>query len=113
MKPDQDDRLEAGGHLGSPREFSLEKLQPPEIVGRVDNPVLETVRRLWWRGLDRVCGFFVLIRLRIFERPWTGTATPTDIQREADHERRVRTFPVAGETIEPRKAMRGKTKMAK
>jgi hypothetical protein len=43
MKPDHDDRLEAGGDLGSPREFSLEKLQPPEIVGRVDNPLKPSV----------------------------------------------------------------------
>ena len=38
MKPERDYRVEAGGDLGSPREFSLEKLQPPEIVGQVGQP---------------------------------------------------------------------------
>jgi hypothetical protein len=86
MKPDQDNRLEAGGNLGSPREFSVERLQPPEIVGQVDNPVLEAVRRSWWRGLDRVCGFFVLIRLSILDRiHGPEPPTPADITREADH----------------------------
>src|SRR5207245_5171224 len=33
LKPEQDDRLEAGGVLGQPKECSLERLQPPEIVG--------------------------------------------------------------------------------
>ena len=102
MKPDQDNRLEAGGNLGSPREFSVERLQPPEIVGQVDNPVLEAVRRSWWRGLDRVCGFFVLIRLSIFDRIYgPEPLTPADLQREADQERLVRAFPAAGEAIEP------------
>jgi hypothetical protein len=27
--------------------------QPPEIVGEVGNPLLETLRRLWWRAFDR------------------------------------------------------------
>jgi hypothetical protein len=103
MKPEQDDRLEAGGDLGSPREFSLEKLQPPEIVGQVDNPVLEAVRRLSWRAIDRVCGFFVLMRLWIFDRlHGPEPPTPADLQREADHERLVRGVPMTGETIEPR-----------
>jgi hypothetical protein len=57
MKPEQDDRLEVGGDLGSPRELFLEKPSPPEIVRQVNNPVLEAVRRLWWRAIDRVCGF--------------------------------------------------------
>jgi len=34
---------------------TLEKLRPPEIVGQVDNLVLEAVRRLWWRMFERVC----------------------------------------------------------
>jgi hypothetical protein len=41
---------------------TLEKLQRPEIVGPVDNLVLEAVRRLWWRMLERVCYCAVLIR---------------------------------------------------
>jgi hypothetical protein len=39
--------------------------------------------------------------------------TPTDIQREADHERLVRAFPMTGETIEPRNAVPGKIGTAK
>jgi hypothetical protein len=84
MKP-EDDWIDMEGDLGSPREFSLEKLQPP---GRVDKPVLEAVRRLSWRAFDRVCGFFMLIRLWIHNRIY-GPEPPTaaDLKREADHER--------------------------
>jgi hypothetical protein len=104
MKPERYDRLEAGDVVGPPREFSLERLQPPEIVGQVDNPVLEAVRRLSWRAIDRVCGFFVLMRLWIFDRiHGPEPPTPADLQREADHERLVRAFPMTGETIEPGK----------
>jgi hypothetical protein len=53
MKQEHDDRLKAGGDLGKPGEFLLGTLQPPEIVGEVAKPVLEAIRRLWWRGLDR------------------------------------------------------------
>ena len=109
MKPAQDDRLEARADLGKPEEFSLKNLQPTEIVGQVDNPVLEATRRLWWRAFDRVCGFFVLVRLWMFDRI-CGPEPPTaaDLEREDDHERLVRTFPAMGETIEPRKSQPGK-----
>jgi hypothetical protein len=111
MKPEQDDRLEAGGDLGSPREFSVERLQQPEIVGEVRNPLLETVRRLWWRAIDRVCSFFVLIRLRIFHRiRGPEPPTPADLQREADNERFVRAFPVASEAMEPRQCHAGQNR---
>jgi hypothetical protein len=50
MKLEPDDHLEAGGDLSKPRESSLGTLQPPEIVGEVAKPVLEAIRRLWWRG---------------------------------------------------------------
>ena len=63
MKPERDYRVEAGGDLGSPREFSLEKLRRPEIVGQVDNPTLEALRRLWWSMFERVCYCVVLLRL--------------------------------------------------
>ena len=90
MKPEQDDHLEAGGVLDSPREFSHENLQQPEIVGQVDNPVLETMRRHWWRAFDQVCGFFVLVQLWIFDRIFgPEPPTPADLTREADHERFV------------------------
>lgn len=66
MKPEKDDRLEAGGDLSKPGESCLGKLPPPEIVGQIDKPVLERMRRLWWRVFDRVCG--VLTRLSIRDR---------------------------------------------
>jgi hypothetical protein len=104
MKSEQDHHLEARSVLGSAREFPLQKLQRPQIVGQVDNPTLETMRRSWWRAFDRVCGFFVLIRLSIFDRIYgPEPLTPADLTREADHERLVRAFPAAGEAIEPTK----------
>ena len=91
MKPEQYDRLDAGGVLSQPTQRYLERLQPPEIVGEVDNPAIETVRRLWWRAFDRVCDCIMLIRLSIHDRIF-GPEPPTaaDLQREADHERLVR-----------------------
>ena len=68
MKPEQHDRREAGRDLSKPGEFSLEELRPPEIVGQMDNPMLESMRQLWWRVFDRVSGFFAAIRLSI--RDW-------------------------------------------
>jgi hypothetical protein len=50
MKPKQDDGLGAGGCLDQPRECPLGGQQPPEIVGQVNNLVLEAIRRLWWRA---------------------------------------------------------------
>ena len=108
MKADHDDRLEAGGDLSEPGEFHLESLQRPEIVGEVANPVLESIRRLWWRAVDRVCGFFVLLRLSIFDRiHGPEPPTPADLTRGADHERLVRVFSAAGEVIEPTKCRAG------
>jgi hypothetical protein len=80
------------------------RLQPPKIVGEVGNPVLETVRRFWWRVFDGVCNRFVLIRLSIHDRIY-GPERPTaaDLTREADHERLIRAFPAAAEAIEPTK----------
>jgi hypothetical protein len=60
MKPDRNDRLEGDGDLSRRVEASVERLQRPEIVGEVRNPLLETVSRSWWRAFDRICGFFVL-----------------------------------------------------
>jgi hypothetical protein len=101
MKPEQDDRL---GDVSQPTQHSLERLQPPEIIGQVENPALETVRRFWWQALDRVCCCIVLIRLSIHD--WIcgpEQPTPADLKREADHERLVRLFPAVGEAIEPTK----------
>jgi hypothetical protein len=67
MKPDQDDRLEARGVFSQPGECSLGGLQPPEIVGQVENPLLERMRRLWWRALDRICESLVLMRLSVYD----------------------------------------------
>jgi hypothetical protein len=87
MKPEQDDRLEAGVDLDSPREFPLEKLEPPEIVGQVDDSVLEAMRRLWWRAIDRVCYCAVLLRLTILDRICEPEPpTPADLKREAAHD---------------------------
>jgi hypothetical protein len=35
---------------------------------QVNNPMLETVRRLWWRTFDRLCYCVVLFRLAILDR---------------------------------------------
>jgi hypothetical protein len=102
MKPEQYDRPDARGVLRQPTQRYLEGLLPPEIVGEVANPVLEAVRRFWWRALDRVCSCVVLIRLSIQHRIFgPEPPTPADLKREADHERLVRAFPAAGEAIEP------------
>ena len=100
MKPDQGDRLGDRGCLDLPRECSVERLQPPEIVGQMENPVLEAIRRLWWRAFDRVCYWIVLMRLSIHHRIY-GPEPPTraDQIREGDHERLVRAFPVVDEMI--------------
>jgi hypothetical protein len=87
MKPDQDDRLGVGGDLSEPTQRSVERLRTPEIVGEVANPVLETVRRLWWRALDCVCTYCVFIRLSISDRIFgPEPPTPADLKREDDHE---------------------------
>src|SRR4029077_19094620 len=79
LKPEQDDGL-AG--VCQPRECSRERLGTPEIVGQVDNPVLETVRRLWWREFDRVCYCFVLTRVSIVDRVYRPKPpTSADLQR--------------------------------
>jgi hypothetical protein len=89
----------------------LEGLQPPEIVGEVANPGLEAIRRFWWRAFDRVCNCVVLIRLLIHNRTYgPEPPTPVDLQREADHERLVRAFPVAGEAIVPTKYAAGQNR---
>ena len=111
MKPDHDNRLEAGGDLSKPGECFLERRQRPEIVGHVDNPTLEAIRRLWWRSFDRVCGFFVLVQFWIFDRIFgPELQTPADIQREADREWLVRAFPITGETIETREHPAGQNR---
>jgi hypothetical protein len=88
--PDQDDWFGARGALNQPRECSSVSLRPPEIVGEVTNPALETVRRFWWRAFDSVCGCTVLIRLSTRDRI-SGPEPPTlpDEKREADEERLV------------------------
>jgi hypothetical protein len=100
MKLQQEDGLGAGGCLDLPRACSAEGLQPPEIVGQVENSVLEAIRRLWWRAFDRVCYWIVLMRLSIHNRIY-GPEPPTraDQIREGDHERLVRAFPVVDEMI--------------
>ena len=96
MKPEQDNSLRS---LTQPMEHSLERLRPPEIVGQMENPVLEAVRRLWWRAFDRVCYGIVLMRLSIHDRIYGPEPTLADLKCEADHERLVRAFPVVDEMI--------------
>ena len=89
----------------------MEGYSHPEIVGEVANPVLEAVRRLFCRALDRVCYCFVLIPLSILDRIFgPERPTPTDLKREADHERLVRAFPVVGKAIELTKYHTGKSR---
>jgi hypothetical protein len=104
MKPEQYERLDARGALSQTTQRYLETLRPPEIVGEVANPVLEGVRRFWWRAFDRVCNCIVLIRLSIHDRIYgPEPPTPADLKRQADHERLVRAFSAAGQAIEPTK----------
>jgi hypothetical protein len=94
MKSDQYDRLEQRGCLDHPRKCDLETLQPPEIVGQVENPVLEAIRRLWWRAFDCVCYWTVLARLSIFECILGAEPPrPADHNREADD--RLDKYPAA------------------
>jgi hypothetical protein len=81
MKLDQDDRLEEG-IFSQPRECSAESLAPPEIVGEVANPVLEAIRRLSWRALDRVCCWTVVIRLSVHD-PIYGPEPPIPTDKNA------------------------------
>jgi hypothetical protein len=84
MKSKQVHRL---GALNLWKASSLERLQPPEIVGEVANQLLEGMRRLWWRAFDRLCGCFISLRLSIFDRIHRpDPPTPADLQREANHE---------------------------
>jgi hypothetical protein len=111
MKLEQEDGLGAGGFLDPPRRCSFGGLQRPEIVGQMENPSLEAVRRLWWRAFDRVCYWMLFIRLSTYDRIFgPELPTPADLKREADHERLVRVFPVAGETVEPIKLMPGRNR---
>jgi hypothetical protein len=106
MKPEQGDRLEARGVFTQPTQRFLKGLQPPEVVGELSNPALETVRRLWWRAFDRVCDWIEIMKLPIQDRIF-GPEPPTsaDLQREVNHERLVRAFPAAAEAIEPGNAI--------
>jgi hypothetical protein len=111
MKPEQYDRIDARGALSQTTQRYLEGLLPPEIVGEVENPVLEAIRRLWWLGFDGVCYCTVPIRLSIYDRICgPEPATPADLQRKTDHERLVRVFPVAGEAIVPTKYAAGQNR---
>jgi hypothetical protein len=82
-----------------PGKSSGERLRSPKIIGQVDNPVLEAARRLFWRALDRICGFFVGVRLSIDDRIFgPEPVTSGDEKRERDHERLIRAFPTVEKT---------------
>jgi hypothetical protein len=68
MKPDRRDWFGVEGALSQPRECPAESLRPPEIVGEIENSVLEMFRGLWWRAFDRVSGCLVSFRLWLFDR---------------------------------------------
>jgi hypothetical protein len=68
MKREQHERRGERCVVGNPTQRSLEGLRAPEIIGELSNPLLETVRRLWWRAFDRVCDCVVLMRLSIHNR---------------------------------------------
>ena len=88
MKPEQHNRLGNRGFLDQPGGCSLGGLQRPEIVGEMENPLLEAIRRLWWRAFDRVCYWMVLIRLSVQDRIYgPEPPIPADLEHEADHER--------------------------
>jgi hypothetical protein len=91
MKLEQHERIGERDFLDQSKECSVHGLQPPEIVGQLENPVLEAIRRLWWRAFDRLCYWIVLIRFSIHDRIY-GPEPPTraDLLPECDHERLVR-----------------------
>lgn len=90
MRTEQRDRFGARGALNQPRECTAIRLRPPEIVGEVTNPALETMRRLSWRAIDRACYWVVLMRLSIHDRIYGPEPTTLpDEKREADEERLV------------------------
>jgi hypothetical protein len=71
-------------------------------VAEVANPVLEAMRRLSWRALDRLCYCIVLIRRSIHDRIFgPEPPRPVDLKRDTDHERLIRAFPLSSEAIEP------------
>ena len=86
MKSEQHNRLGNQGFLDQPGECSFGGIQQPEIVGQIENPSLEGIRRLGWRAFDRVCYCMVFIRLSIHDRIFgPEPPTPADLKREADH----------------------------
>jgi hypothetical protein len=93
MKLEQYDGLGVGDFLHQPRECWLGGLQRPEIVGQIENPSLEAVRRLWWRAFDRVCYWMVLIRLSVQDRIY-GPEPPilADLEHEAGSREAVLTM---------------------
>jgi hypothetical protein len=46
-------------------------------VGEIENPMLETMRRLWWRAFDRASYWILCVRLSIHDRP----EPPTPLER--------------------------------
>ena len=83
MKSEHDNQPGARDLFGDPRECSHERLWSPEIVGQIDNPVLEAIRRFSWRAFDRVCDCVVVMRLSIHDRIFgPQPPTPAELERE-------------------------------
>ena len=81
MKPEQDYLL---GEVTLPRAGYLARLHTPEIVGEVANPVLEAIRRLWWRALYRLCGWFMSSRLWFLTAYTDKPLTSAHLRRETN-----------------------------
>jgi hypothetical protein len=83
VKLEQDNQPGTRDLFGDPRGCSLESRAPPEIVGQIDNPVLEAIRRFSWRAVDRVCDWFVVLRLSMHERIFgSQSPRPAELERE-------------------------------
>jgi hypothetical protein len=80
MKPEQEKRP-----FSESTKAAIGALPPPEIVGEVADPRIETVHRLWWRAFDRACYWVVLMRLSIHDRIY-GPEQPAEFKREVDHD---------------------------
>jgi hypothetical protein len=83
MKPEQ---LNWFGWVEQLRECFAEPLKPPEIVGEIDNRLLEGMRRLLWRPVDGLCGWFMSSRMSFFDRiHGLEPLTSAHLRRETNH----------------------------
>jgi hypothetical protein len=101
MTSEPENQFRARRVLSQQSERLAERRRPTEIVGEIGNPVLEAVRRFWWRGVDRLRGCFVSLRLSILNRIYgLEPPTPADLKREADRAAHS-ACSAAGKAVEP------------